>query len=301
MPSPGNSNAARNKFGFTYFGGIGDCLRILVLYHGRLLHWINRGETPIRWNEGGSASNQLVNDYIISRIPGFRAAAEGEPFTDLLTYPRWQRFFRWTRTPIPFQLTPPEEAALPRLPGDKPNIAICPHHNGLACKKLPVSSINKLLDILRAELDANYHVFDERIDPGAVDAPCIGGLNLTQAMVLMARFDAAISVDSWQKYIMGMHGKPQTVLVVDFRKNESYTHEGTPAGIYQEFFRWRMRPGEIVGYDSGFAAFKWMTAAEVPPEVLAEHFLTQVASDGKFWHHFIRRGGLGRRSRSAGG
>ena len=38
------------KLGFAYFGGIGDCLRILVLFHGPLLRWINRGRTPVRWN-----------------------------------------------------------------------------------------------------------------------------------------------------------------------------------------------------------------------------------------------------------
>jgi hypothetical protein len=219
----------------------------------------------------------------------------------LLSHPRWQRFFRWTRTPIPFRLTPDEEAALPRLATDKPSIAICPHHNGLMCKKLPAASINKILELLRAELDAAYYVFDERVEPGSVDAPCIGGLNLTQAMVLMGRFDAALSVDSWQKYVMGMHGRPQTALVVDFRKNESYTLDATPQGVYQEFFRWRMRPGEIVGFESGYAGFKWMTAAEVPPEALAGHLLDQVAASGKFTRHFIRRGGFRRGASSGGG
>lgn len=270
----------RRKFGFEYFGGIGDCLRILVLYHGPLLNWINGGRTPVRWNEGGTAGNRLVEDFIISRIPGFYAAEAGEEFTSILSYPRWQRLFRWTRTPILFRLTPEEEAGLPKLSAAKPNIAICPHHNGLACKKLPASSINRLLELLRARLDAEYYVFDEKTEPGSVDAPCIGGLNLTQAMVLMARFDGAISVDSWQKYIMAMHGKPQTVLVVDFRKNELYTHDATPEAVYEEFFRWRVRPEEIVGYTDGFKRFKWMNAGEVEPEVLAEHLLRQMGGKG---------------------
>lgn len=254
----------------------------MVLYHGTLLHCINRGRTPVRWNEGGSAGNQLVDKYIISRIPGFYAAGPEEEFVQILSYPRWQRFFRWTRRPIPFQLTAEEEAGLPELSRDKPNVAICPHHNGLACKKLPAASVNKLLELLREKLDAEYYVFDERIEPGSVDAPCIGGLNLTQAMVLMARFDAALSVDSWQKYIMGMHRKPQTVLVVDFRQNESYTFEATPLGVYEEFFRWRMRPAEVVGFENGFSAFKWKSAAEVDPEVLAAHLLRQVAGNARF-------------------
>jgi hypothetical protein len=224
----------------------------------------------------------LVDKYIISRIPGFYAAAPEEVFTPILSYPRWHRFFRWTRTPIPFRLTEEEEAGLPKLSAEKPSVAICPHHNGLACKKLPAGSINQLLALLRAGLDAEYYIFDEHADPGSVDAPCIGGLNLTQAMVLMARFDAAISVDSWQKYILGMHGKPQTVLVVDFRKNEIYTHEATPEGVYQEFFRWRVRPEEILGYENGFSAFKWMNAAEVAPAILAEHLLRQVAGKERF-------------------
>ena len=273
---------ARRKLGFAYFGGIGDCLRILMLYHGSLLDWINRGRTPVRWNDGGTAGNQLVEKYIISRIPGFYAAAPEEEFAPILSYPRWQRFFRWTRTPIPFRLTPEEEAGMPNLSADKPNIAICPHHHGLACKKLPAGSINRLLALLRDKLDAEYYVFDEHADAGSMDAPCIGGLNLTQAMVLMARFDAAISVDSWHKYIMAMHGKPQTVLVVDFRKNESYTHEATPEAVYQEFFRWRVKPEEIVGYEDGFSAFKWRNAAEVDPEILAAHLLRQVAATGRF-------------------
>ena len=271
---------ANRKLGFTYFGGIGDCLRVLVLFHGPLLQWINRGRTPVRWNDGGTAGKSLVRDYIISRIPGFYAAEPGEEFAQILDHPRWHRFFRWTRTPIPFRLTREEEAGLPRLPGDKPNIAICPHHHGLACKKLPAGSINRLLALLRAKLDAHYHVFDEAVDAASVDAPCIGGLNLTQAMVLMGRFDGAISVDSWQKYIMGMYGKPQTVLVVDFRKNELYTHEATPEAVYQEFFRWRVKPEEIVGYEDGFSKFKWMTAAEVDPDILANHFLKQ--AQGRF-------------------
>jgi hypothetical protein len=265
------------RLGFESFGGIGDCLRILALYHGPLLHAINRGHTPVRWNEGGTAGNRLVEEAIINRIPGFYAAAKGEQFASILDHPRYQRFFRWTRTPIPFRLTPEEEAGLPKLSATKPNIAICPHHNGLACKKLPYASINKLLALLRARLDAEYYIFDERIEPASVDAPCIGGLNLTQAMVLTARFDAAISVDSWQKYIMGMHGKPQTALVVDFRKNELYTHEATPLAVYEEFFRWRLKPREILGYTAGFEAFRWMNAAEVEPEIIAEHFLAQVA------------------------
>jgi hypothetical protein len=268
--------------GFAYFGGIGDCLRIVTLFHGTLLHWINGRRTPVRWNEGGSAGNQLVAEYIINRIPGFYAAGPEEQFTPILDYPRWQRFFRWTRTPIPFRLTAEEEAGLPKLSAEKPSIAICPHHNGLACKKLPASSVNELLGLLRAKLDAEYYVFDEHAEPGSVDAPCIGGLNLTQAMVLMARFDAAISVDSWQKYIMGMHGKPQTVLVVDYRKNESYTHEATPEAVYQEFFRWRVKPEEIVGYRNGFSEFMWKSAAAVDPRILADHLLRQVAGKSRF-------------------
>jgi hypothetical protein len=247
-----------------------------------LINWINRGQTPVRWNDGGTAGNQLVNDYIISRIPGFYAAGAGEEFDSILSYPRWQRFFRWTRTPIYFRLTPEEAAAMPKLSMSKPNIAICPHHHGLACKKLPADSINKLLELLREKLDAEYYVFDEHADPGSVNAPCIGGLNLTQAMVLMARFDAAISVDSWQKYIMAMHHKPQTVLVVDFRKNELYTHEATPKAVYQEFFKWRVKPEEIVGYEDGFSAFRWMNAAEVAPEILAEHLLRRIKRSGRF-------------------
>jgi hypothetical protein len=265
------------RLGFDSFGGIGDCLRLLVLYHGSLLHAINRGRTPVRWNDGGTAGNRLVEESIINRIPGFYAARKEERFVSLLDHPRYQRFFRWTRTPIHFRLTPEEEAGLPKLSTGKPSIAICPHHNGLACKKLPYPAINKLLALLRARLDAEYYIFDERIEASSVDAPCIGGLNLTQAMVLMERFDAAISVDSWQKYIMGMHGKPQTVLVVDFRKNELYTHDATPLAVYEEFFRWRMNPGQILGYTGGFEAFRWMNAAEVEPEILAEHFLAQVA------------------------
>jgi len=265
------------RLGFDSFGGIGDCLRLLVLYHGSLLHAINRGRTPVRWNDGGTAGNRLVEDMIIDRIPGFYAAGKEEQFVSILEHPRYQRFFRWTRMPIPFRLTPEEEAGLPKLSAKKPNIAICPHHNGLACKKLPNDAINKLLGLLRARLDAEYYIFDERIEPGSVDAPCIGGLNLTQAMVLMARFDAAISIDSWQKYILGMHGKPQTAVVVDFRKNESYTHEGTPLAVYEEFFRWRLKPREILGYANGFREFRWMNAAQVEPEILAEHFLMQVA------------------------
>jgi hypothetical protein len=273
---------ARGKLGFTYFGGIGDCLRILVVFHGSLLHWINRGRTPVRWNDGGSAGSRLVDQYIISRIPGFHAAGPDEQYIPILDYPRWHRFFRWTRTPIPFRLSAEEEAGLPKLPAGKPNIAICPHHHGLACKKLPAASINQLLALLREKLDAEYYIFDEHAEPGSVDAPCLGGLNLTQAMVLMARFDAAISVDSWQKYIMGMHGKPQTALVVDYRKNESYTHHATPEAVYQEFFRWRLKPEEIVGYANGFSAFRWMTAAEVDPAILAEHLLRQVAGKARF-------------------
>ena len=273
---------ARPKLGFAYFGGIGDCLRIVVLFHGTLLHWLNGRRTPVRWNDGGSAGNQLVDEYIISRIPGFYAAGPEEKFTPILDYPRWHRFFRWTQTPIHFRLTADEEAALPKLSTQKPNIAICPHHNGLACKKLPASTINEMLVLLRAKLDAEYYVFDEHADAGSVDAPCIGGLNLTQAMVLMGRFDAAISVDSWQKYIMGMHRKAQTVLVVDFRKNESYTHEATPAAVYQEFFRWRVKPEEIVGYQNGFSEFTWKNAADVPAEVLADHLLRQVAGKARF-------------------
>jgi hypothetical protein len=273
---------AKSKLGFAYFGGIGDCLRILVLFHGSLLHWINRGRTPVRWNEGGSAGNQLVEKYIISRIPGYYAAGPEEEFVSILRHPRWQRFFRWTRRPIPFRLTGEEEAGLPKLSAEKPNIAICPHHNGLACKKLPASSINELLALLREKLDAEYYVFDEHAEPGSVDAACIGGLNLTQAMVLMGRFDAAISVDSWQKYIMGMHGKPQTVLAVDFRRNESYTYEAMPGAVYEEFFRWRMRPEEIVGFEKGYSAFRWMDAAEVAPKILAEHLLRQVEGRREF-------------------
>jgi hypothetical protein len=276
----------KSKLGFAYFGGIGDCLRILTLFHGPLLQLINRGRTPVRWNEGGSAGNLLVDKYIIGRMPGYYAAEIGEEFVPILDYPRWHRFFRWTRTPIYFRLSAEEEAGLPRLSTGKPSVAICPHHNGLLCKALPVDSINKLLGILRDKLDAEYYVFDEKADPGKLDAPCIGGLNLTQAMVLMERFDAAISVDSWQKYIMGMHGKPQTVLVVDFRKNESYTYESTPAAVYQEFFRWRMRPGEILGYTEGFAEFKWMNAAEVEPSILAAHLLKQVAGKARFANYF---------------
>ncbi|HEX4085118.1 MAG TPA: hypothetical protein VHY22_09420 [Chthoniobacteraceae bacterium] len=272
---------ARGKLGFTYFGGIGDCLRIVALYHGPLLHWLNRGRTPIRWNEGGSAGSGMVNDYIISRIPGFYAPAPDEQFTDILRKPRWQRFFRWTRRPIPFRLRPEEEAVLPKLAGDKPNIAICPHHHGLACKKLPAESINRILAVMRRDLDAHYWVFEERAVDGGVDAPCISGLNLTQAMVLMARFDAALSVDSWQKYIMGMHGKPQTALVVDFRKNESYTYEGTPLGVYEEFFRWRVKPEEIAGYNADFTQFRWKTAAEVDPEILARHLLERIRNSGR--------------------
>lgn len=270
---------ANSKLGFTYFGGIGDCLRILTLFHGPLLHLINRGRTPVRWNEGGSAGNLLVSRYIVTRIPGFYAPEPDETFIPILDHPGWHKFFRWVRSPIPFQLDAEETASLPELSRAKPNIAICPHHNGLACKRLPVVSINKLLALLRAKLNAEYYIFDEHADPGSVNAPCIGGLNLTQAMVLMARFDAAISVDSWQKYIMGMHGKPQTVLVVDFRKNESYTYEATPAAVYQEFFRWRMRPEEIVGYTDGFREFRWMDAAQVEPEILAEHLLAQARRD----------------------
>jgi hypothetical protein len=270
------------KLGFAYFGGIGDCLRIVILFHGTLLNWLNRGRTPVRWNDGGSAGNQLVDQYIIGRIPGFYAASPEEVFTPILDYPRWHRFFRWTRTPIHFRLSEEEEANLPKLSTGKPSVAICPHHNGLACKKLPASSINRLLALLRARLDADYYVFDEFTEPDSVDAPCIGELNLTQAMVLMGRFDAAISVDSWQKYIMGMHGKPQTVLVVDYRKNESYTHAATPAAVYQEFFRWRVKPEEIVGYQNGFSEFVWKSAAEVDPAILADHLLDQVAENSRF-------------------
>jgi hypothetical protein len=273
---------SRSKLGFTYFGGIGDCLRILMLFHGRLLHLVNRGRTPVRWNEGGSAGSQLVDRYIISRVPGFYPAGEGEEFIPILNYPRWHRFFRWTRTPMLFQLSAEEEAGLPKLSADKPNVAICPHHNGLACKKLPVESINKLLELLRARLDAEYYVFDERADPSRVNAPCIGGLNLTQAMALTARFDAGISVDSWQKYILAMHGRPQTALVVDFRKNESYTLDSTPEAVYQEFFRWRLKPEEILGYANGFSEFQWMNAAEVAPEIIAGHFLGQLAGKKRF-------------------
>jgi hypothetical protein len=267
---------ARRKLGFAYFGGIGDCLRILVLYHGSLLNWINRGRTPVRWNDGGTAGNQLVEKYIISRIPGYYAADPAEDFASILSYPRWQRLFRWTRTPIEFRLTAEEEAGMPKLSTERLNIAICPHHHGLACKKLPTASVNKLLALLREKLDAEYYVFDEHVEEGSVDAPCIEGLNLTQAMVLMGRFDAAISVDSWHKYIMAMHGKPQTVLVVDFRQNETYTHEATPEAVYQEFFRWRVKPEEIVGFEDGFSGFKWKSAAEVDPEILAAHLLKQV-------------------------
>ena len=270
------------KLGFTYFGGIGDCLRIVVLFHGRLLNLLNGGQTPVRWNDGGSAGNQLVDQYIISRIPGFYAAGPEEKFVQLLDHPRWHRFFRWTRTPIEFRLTPEEEAGLPRLSSQKPSVAICPHHNGLACKALPAESINKLLALLRAELDADYYIFDEHADAGSVDAPCIGGLNLTQAMVLMSRFDGAISIDSWQKYIMGMHGKPQTTLVVDFRKNESYTYDVTPAFVYQEFLRWRVKPEEILGFTEGFSEFQWMNAAQVEPEILARHFLKQTQGSARF-------------------
>jgi len=227
----------------------------------------------------------LVDKYIISRIPGYYSAGSDETFTPILDYPRWHRFFRWARTPIPFQLTPEEEAALPKLSAGKPSIAICPHQNGLACKALPAASINQLLKLLRARLDAEYYIFDERADPGSVDAPCICGLNLTQAMVLMARFDAGISVDSWQKYIMGMHGKPQTTLVVDFRINESYTYEATPSAVYQEFFRWRMKPGEILGYSADFAEFRWKTAAEADPQILANHFLRQVQGKPRFTNY----------------
>jgi hypothetical protein len=273
---------ANRKLGFAYFGGIGDCLRILVLFHGTLLNWINRGRTPVRWNDGGTAGSKLVKQYIISRIPGFYAAGPEEEFAPILDYPRWHRFFRWTRTPMEFRLTPEEEAGLPKLSAAKPNVAICPHHNGLACKKLPADSINKLLALLREKLDAEYYVFDERIDPSTVDAPCIGGLNLTQAMVLTGRFDGAISVDSWQKYIMGMLDKPQTALVVDFRKNELYTHEATPTAVYQEFFRWRVKPEEILGYEAGFSAFTWMNAAQVDPAILAGHFLRQVRGSPRF-------------------
>jgi hypothetical protein len=271
-----------SKLGFTYFGGIGDCLRILVVFHGALLHLLNRGSTPMRWNDGGSAGSQFVNDYIISRIPGFHPAGPDETFIPILDHPGWHRYFRWTRTPIPFRLTAEEEAGLPKLSAAKPNIAICPHHHGLACKKLPASTINALLALLRAKLDAEYYIFDEHAEPGSLDAPCIGGLNLTQAMVLMARFDAAISVDSWQKYIMGMHRKPQTVLVVDYRENESYTHRATPEAVYQEFFRWRVKPEEILGYENGFSAFKWMTAADVEPAILAGHLLAQVRGQPRF-------------------
>jgi len=107
--------------------------------------------------------------------------------------------------------------------------------------------------------------------------------------VLMARFDAAISVDSWQKYIMGMHRKPQTALVVDFRKNESYTYEATPDAVYREFFRWRRSSEEILGYENGFSRFKWMSAAEVAPEILSEHLLRQLAGKRRFAGWF--RGG----------
>ena len=273
---------AKSKLGFAYFGGIGDCLRILVLFHGPLLQFLNRGKTPVRWNDGGSAGNQLVDKYIISRIPGLYPVGLDEQFFPILNYPGWHRFFRWTRTPLQFRLTNEEKSVLPKLSPDKPNVAICPHHNGLACKKLPVTSVNRLLATLREKLDANYYVFDERVDQSTVDAPCITGLNLTQAMVLMARFDAAVSIDSWQKYIMGMHNKPQTCLVVDFRKNESYTHEGPPEGVYREFFHWRMKPGEILGFQNGFTEFRWMNAAQVEPEILADHLLAQVAGRPRF-------------------
>lgn len=292
---------ARRKFGFAYFGGIGDCLRIVALFHGTLLHWLNRGRTPVRWNDGGSAGNKMVEEYIISRIPGFYAAGKEEEFTSLLASPRWNRFFRWTRTPIHFQLTPEEEAGLPKLPSDKPNIAICPHHHGLACKALPTASINQLLSLLRESLEANYYIFDESADAKSLDAPCIGGLNLTQAMVLMAKFDAALSVDSWQKYIMGMHGRPQTVLVVDFRQNESYTFEATPRAVYQEFFRWRVKPEEIVGYENDFSAFTWKQAAEADPKILADHLLGQVAKSGKYRDFFLKRGGFSAARASAPG
>ncbi|MGA3169392.1 MAG: hypothetical protein ABSE62_00100 [Chthoniobacteraceae bacterium] len=272
---------ARRKLGVTYFGGIGDFLRIAVLIHSPLLQWINRGRTPVRWNDGGSASSKLVNDFMVSRMPGFYEAETGEEFDSILEVPRWHRFLRWTRRPIQFRLTEAEEAGLPKLSASKLNIAICPHHNGLACKKLPNESINKIIALLRAKLDAEFYIFDERVDASAVDAPCIGGLNLTQAMVLMGRFDAAISVDSWQKYIMGMLRKPQTVLVVDFRKNESYTIEDTPGAVYQEFFRWRMKPSEILGYKNDFSEFEWMAAAEVAPEVIAEHLLRQLTATGR--------------------
>jgi len=289
------------KLGFTAFGGIGDCLRLFAIYHGPLLHWLNQGRTPVRWNEGGSAGSGMVNDSIITRIPGFYVPAPDEAFTNILDKPGWQRFFRWTRRPIPFRLTPEEEAALPKLPTDKPNIAICPHHHGLACKKLPIESINRILALMRASFDAHYHVFDERPIDGAVDAPCISGLNLTQAMVLMARFDAALSVDSWQKYILGMHGKPQTVLVVDFRQNESYTYESTPLGVYQEFFRWRVKPGQIVGYTDAFTDFRWKSAAAVEPEILADQLLTQIANSGRYNRSFSARGGFGLMHRTGGG
>jgi len=224
----------------------------------------------------------MTSEYMISRIPGFYAAAEGEEFTSILDYPRWQRFFRWTRRPIPFRLTAEEESKLPRLSAVKPSIAICPHHHGLACKALPVDTINKVLGLLRERLDAEYYIFDEQAEAGSFDAPWIGGLNLTQAMVLMGRFDAAISVDSWQKYILGMHGKPQTALVVDFRRNESYTYDAPPEAIYQEFFRWRMRPEGILGFEKGFTAFRWKSASEVEPEVVAGHLLGQVAGRERF-------------------
>jgi len=66
------------------------------------------------------------------------------------------------------------------------------------------------------------------------------------------------------------------VLVVDFRKNESYTFDGTPAGVYQEFFRWRMKPETILGFSGENLAFRWKNAADVEPEILAGHLLRQV-------------------------
>jgi hypothetical protein len=270
------------RLGFTYFGGIGDCLRIILLFHGRLLHLLNAGDTPVRWNDGGSAGSRLVEDQIISRVPGLRAARADEEFVQLLDYPRWHRFFRWTRTPIRFRLSAEEDAALPRLSDAKPSVAICPHQNGLACKKLPNDAVNEVLRLLRAKFDADYYVFDEKLDPSALDAPCIGGLNLAQAMVLMGRFDAGISIDSWQKYILGMWGKPQTSLVVDFRVNESYTYETTAAAVYQEFFRWRVPLEATLGFTPGLTDFRWKTAAEVEPRILAEHLLSQLRATGKY-------------------
>ena len=113
------------------------------------------------------------------------------------------------------------------------------------------TTINELLALLREKLDAEYYIFDERAGFRSLMRRASAGLNLAQAMVLMAAFDAAVSIDSWHKYIMGMYGKPQTVMAVDFRKNESYTYEATPAAVYQEFFRWRMKPEEIVGFENG--------------------------------------------------